>query len=314
MIHQELGLFLRDITDLGKIDLHSHSTASDSSTTPDEVMQLATTNQLNFIALTDHDTIDGITTIIDQYPTLEKFLQNSKKDYSWLLEQIKLDLLPDNPLLIPGVELSVIFENQEIHLLAYFSGQKIKNLNPFLEEQRTLRYQRNSRLIKRLHQLNIPIPEDELEPTSDQPVTGRVKTARWLLENEYVTSINQAFKEYLAEGKPAYVPRERVSLESALEIIAATEGFPVIAHPHQYGWCESKQLLAQKIEKLTSLSQIGIEVYHSDATLIQQKTLLNLAQELNLPYTAGSDFHGINKEKHELYSCHDNPDNFYGKK
>lgn len=308
-MNYQLGLFLSKITKAGGIDLHTHSTASDGSYTPQQLMQLAQTNNLIFIALTDHDTIQGCLEIIGQYSVLEDFLnaaRHSEKDL--VAERYKIEKnTKQDPILIPGVELSVIFEDQEIHLLAYYSGQEIKQLDIFLEEQRVLRSIRNQELIQRIRDLGIPIPQNELNPSPEQPVTGRVKVAKWLVANNYVNSIQQAFDDYLAEGKPAYVPRRRVELEYALQLIEQSNGFPVIAHPHQYGWCKNHTLLTEKITKIMNLAKIGVEAFHSNANPEQQKMIFALAEKLNLPFTAGSDFHGINKEDHQLYSFNYKP-------
>ncbi|HHT24551.1 MAG TPA: PHP domain-containing protein [Clostridiaceae bacterium] len=312
-MNNKLGLFLSKITEIGGIDLHTHSTASDGSYTPEQVMQLAQSNQLKYIALTDHDTIQGCLELIGQYPVLEDCLteQNSENNYflkhhsggNFLTSQPKTENSKNQyPILIPGVELSVIFEGQEIHLLAYYSGQEIKQLDSFLESQRITRNKRNQELIKRMHDLGIPIPKNELNPSPEQPVTGRIKVANWLVANNYVNSIQQAFDDYLAEGKPAYVPRQRVELEDALQLIHQSNGFPVIAHPHQYGWCDKQSLLTEKITKIANLANIGVEAFHSNADLRQQKMIFSLAEKLKLPFTAGSDFHGNNKKDHQLYS------------
>ncbi|NLM19791.1 MAG: PHP domain-containing protein [Clostridiaceae bacterium] len=320
-MNNKLGLFLSKITETGGIDLHVHSTASDGSYTPKQVMQLAQINQLKYIALTDHDTIQGCLELIGQYSVLEdflpeqysdnRFLSNQNLDGNCLIKRHKTENHKNqNPILIPGVELSVVFEDQEIHLLAYYSGQSIKKIDDFLEKQRVIRGKRNLELIKRIHDLGIPIPKNELDPSPEQPVTGRVKVAKWLVANNYVNSIQQAFDDYLAEGKPAYVPRQGVELEYALQLIEQSNGFPVIAHPHQYGWCENQSLLIEKITKIANLANIGVEAFHSNASLKQQKMIFSLARKLNLPFTAGSDFHGSNKEDHQLYSVNYKPSVF----
>lgn len=281
-MNDKLGLFLSKISEIGGIDLHTHSTASDGSFSPKQVMQLAQTNQLQYIALTDHDTIQGCLELIEQYPVLEDYLAEQYSDNKFLFNQHSNGILltkqhktenheNHSPILIPGVELSVFFEYQEIHLLAYYTGQEIKKIEGFLEEQRVARDKRNLELIKRMRDLGIPIPKNELDPSPEQPVTGRVKVAKWLVANNYVNSIQQAFDDYLAEGKPAYVPRQRVKLEHALQLIDESNGFPVIAHPHQYGWCDDLILLTEKITKIANMANIGIEAFHSNANLEQQK-------------------------------------------
>ena len=309
-----LGSFLNNLTKQGSIDLHVHSTASDGSFSPEEVFILAKENQLNCLALTDHDTNEGVLELMDNHISLDQYMQDQQMNLWKLSKQIESQNLLKSPLIIPGIELNVEFEKQNVHLLAYFSGYQIKNLNNFLKLQRKNRFVRNKKMINKLHELNIPIPSNTLDPTFSEPVPGRVKTAKWLVKNDYVNSIQEAFDFYLGDNKAAYVPREKVKIEEALQVIDEANGFPVIAHPHQYGWCQSQELLNQKIQHLLKITQLGIEVFHSDASLEQQILLWQCAEENNLFFTAGSDFHGANKEGHDMYTASDSPFNHYGKK
>ena len=309
-----LGSFLNNLTKQGSIDLHVHSTASDGSFSPEEVFILAKENQLNCLALTDHDTNEGVLELMDNHVSLDQYMQDQQMNLWKLSKQIESQNLLKSPLIIPGIELNVEFEKQNVHLLAYFSGYQIKNLKSFLKLQRKNRFERNKKMINKLQELNILIPSNTLDPTFSEPVPGRVKTAKWLVKNDYVNSIQEAFDFYLGDNKAAYVPREKVKIEEALQVIDEANGFPVIAHPHQYGWCQSQELLNQKIQHLLKITQLGIEVFHSDASLEQQNLLWQCAEENNLFFTAGSDFHGANKEGHDMYTASDSPFNHYGKK
>lgn len=306
-----LGCFLNEITQQGRIDLHTHTTASDGSYTPQELYQLAKHNGLTFLAITDHDTILGISRLLKTTQTLKSYMTKHQLSYEQSLERAKTGAITPAPLLIAGAELSVVFEQETIHLLAYFAGEDILRLTEFFEQQRQNRYRRNANMLKKLQSINIPIPDQELDPTHDEPSPGRVKVAKWLIQNNYVHTVSEAFANYLSKGKPAYVEREKVTLKEALEVILNAGGFPVIAHPHQYGWCQNSAFLKQKIASLPAQHSFGLEVFHSDATISEIQMLLKVAEELKLMITAGSDFHGINKEDHALYSSQLNPANFY---
>lgn len=308
-----LGNFLSQITKTCAVDLHTHSTASDGSYTAQEIYNLAKSNQLNYFSLTDHDTIAGNLYLLKRYPTVETYLNDANQDLDWLIKQSQNKTIQQQLLLIPGIEFSVSFEDQEVHLLAYYSGRDIEKLSGFMKTQRDARYKRNRKMLKRLNDLKIPIPLDELNPSPKQPVTGRVKVAKWLVANHYADSIAEAFVKFLAKGKSAYIPRKKFELSYVLELISQSNGFPCIAHPHQYKWTQSEEYLDKKIKKLSKLALIGVEVFHSNASLEEQKLMLKIANKYSLPYTAGSDFHGENKEEHEMYTASHKAENHFGK-
>ncbi len=307
-----LSNFLNTITHFGMIDLHCHSTASDGSDSPDNIYNLARNNKLLFFSLTDHDTMSGVEVLLKKNISIDNdFIQNDiiGKDLSGILDSP----LRPSPLFVPGVELSVFFEGQNVHLLGYFIGEDILKLKPFLETQRQARSERNMQMIERLHELGFDIPKDYLSSQKEGKSKGRVDVAKWLVQNGICKDISEAFNSFLGEGKPAYVPRKIIELEDAAKQIIKCNGVPVIAHPHLYGWCENEGLAYRKIHALQSAYAIGVEVFHSDATIENQKLLKSIALKLNVPITAGSDYHGINKKDHDLYSSHSKFTNFYKK-
>ena len=312
-MNQELGKLINDLTLLGGVDFHTHSTASDGSLLPDEVFQLAKINGLSCFALTDHDNNEGVLELLKRHSTIDSYMQDQNLSFRELFERIKTGHLKTSPLIIPGIELNVQFSTENIHILAYFSGNEIAKIEPFLKQQRQNRFKRNSKIIQKLNELKIPIPIDLLKPTADEPTPGRVKVAKWLVHKGYVSTISEAFEIYLGNNKLAYVARNNVSIGSALKFIKKMNGFPFVAHPHQYGWCENKNILRKKVNDLLKIDTVGIEVFHSDASIEEQKLIEEIASEKQIYISAGSDFHGANKEKHHLYKSTFSPDNHYGK-
>ena len=312
-MNQKLGKFINDLTLLGGVDFHTHSTASDGSFLSDEVFQLAKINGLSCFALTDHDNNEGVLELLQKYSSIGSYMQKQNLNFSKLFKQIKREQITNTPLIVPGIELNVQFCSENIHILVYFSGNEIAKIEPFLKQQRQNRFKRNSKIIQKLNELKIPIPIDLLKPTPEEPTPGRVKVAKWLVDNGYSSTISEAFKIYLGTNKLAFVPRDNVSIGSALKLIKKMNGFPIIAHPHQYGWCENKNILRKKISDLLKIDTVGIEVFHSDASIEEQKLIKEIAFEKQIYISAGSDFHGANKEKHHLYKSNFSPDNYYGK-
>ncbi len=301
-MNMEFAQFLNALTLIGKIDLHSHSTASDGSLTPLEIYRLAQTNHLCFFSLADHDTLSGVEQLLQNNISLINYMHDYACSFHDLKKQFKENKMLKKPLLIPSVELSVDFEGQNVHLLGYFTGSDIKGLKPYLTKQRETRQKRNFKLIKRLQALGFAIPDNYLEMSQKGYSRGRVDIAKWLVKNQYSTNIADAFEHFLGDGKIAYIPREKADLTEAAQTIHAQNGFPVIAHPHQYGWCKDRDLATKKILTLQKTIPIGIEVFHSAATSEEQNMLKKIVLEHGLIMTAGSDFHGLNKMNHNLYT------------
>ncbi len=306
-----LGDFMDQITRYGGVDLHTHTTASDGSCTPRQLLDLAKANDLSVLAVTDHDTIYGISQLIIDAETLQSYTAKHNLTYPQCLAELRARTLKTKPILLTGAELAVLFNRETIHLLAYYAGDDILKLNHFFEAEREKRYLRNKKMLRKLQALGFPIPDHELDPTIEEPSPGRVKVAKWLVRHHYAATIKEAFENYLSEDKPAYIAREKVTLQEALAEIDRTGGFPVIAHPHQYGWCKNAAILRKKLESVPAGYRFGVEVYHAEANSREQKMVKDIAEQMNLVITAGSDFHGLNKEDQHLYSARQNPDNHY---
>lgn len=248
-------------------DMHLHTTASDGSMTPKELVLHAKENGLSGIAITDHDTIDGIE---------EALVMGNEID-------IKV---------IAGVEISVEFK-PEMHILAYFFDDKYKKMEPILEELRNYRNERNPRIIKRLNELNIDITMKEVLEQAGETVVGRPHIASILIRKGYVKDINTAFKKYLAPSGMAYFKKEKLTPKEGIEAIVNAGGIPVLAHPKYLNITNNE--LENTISELIKYGLKGIEVYYVDNTIIETGYYLRLAKKFNLLTTGGTDFHGAIK-------------------
>lgn len=250
------------------IDLHVHSTASDGTLTPSEVIKEAAQIDLSAIALTDHDTVDGI----------EEAL-HAAKHY--------------NLKLIPGIELTCHAMGKEIHMLGFFLNHKDPQLLEQLELLRINRSNRNERMLAAFQKDGFPITMEKLQHGNPDTVITRAHFARVLVEEGIVSSKDAAFQKYLGDGKKYYIPRSEIKPADAIRYIIEAGGVPVLAHPYEYHLANSQ--LFTLIKELTEIGLKGIEVYHSNNYQQQSSYLRNLTHEFGLAATGGSDFHGLNK-------------------
>ena len=253
------------------VDLHCHSTASDGTFTPSDVVDLAVRSGLSALALTDHDTIGGVA------------------EAAAAARTAGIDFLP-------GIEISCdVPKPATMHLLGY----GVDPASPvLLELTRRLiegRNDRNPRIIRKLNELGVAITMQELEAEANGGVIGRPHIAAILLRKGYVTSIKQAFDKYLAPGGAAYFDKERVSPEQAIILVKQSGGLPVLAHPSQLR-TENDAQLERMVKDLVDLGLVGLEVIHSDHDAAQVEKYSKLADRYGLLKTGGSDFHGTNKK------------------
>lgn len=243
-----------------KSDLHIHTTYSDGILTPIEVITWASSKNLTDISITDHDTTEGVEEAIK-----EGFIQNIN--------------------VIPGIELSCVEQDQEVHMLGYFIDYKSPKLKEFTRTLKEARENRNIEIIKKLKKLNIDISLEEVKEISKEGSMGRPHIARALIDKRIVDTVDGAFKIYLGRGKPAYVDRFKVTTAEGIDLIHSLGGVAVIAHPGLIG---SKKILNYVINQNID----GIEVVHCKHTEEQVKHFSELANKLKLIQTAGSDCHG----------------------
>lgn len=257
------------------IDLHVHSTASDGSLTPTEVVNRAAGLGLTAMALTDHDTVSGI----------DEALKAAKD----------LDME-----VIPGIEVSCIYKEKEIHILGLYIDHKKPELLSFLKEAYQKRYDRNMEMLAAFNKDGFEITVEDLHCGNPKTVITRAHFARALLKRGYVSSVDQAFRKYLNPDRPYYRSRELISPEEVLNALQAAGGFPVLAHPLQYklGWAGTEELVSM----LKEHGLCGLECFHSSNNQDESGKLRKLAKKYALAPTGGSDFHGAAKPDIEIGS------------
>ena len=246
-----------------KPDLHTHSTASDGVLSPAELCRRAAEAGITLMALTDHDTFDGVRS------------------------------LGETPIpVLQGTELSMA-DREGMHLLCYGLPEE----SPLHEKVRELSRQRLGRFDRMLELLEkAGMPLDRAALTADPSVSlGRPHIARAMIGAGYVKNMQEAFQRYLGEGKPFYVPAERMTLREALPLARESGFVPVLAHPFEMGM--SVHTLAMLIPGWKQQGLMGVEVYHPSARSKGYRQLELLARENGLLVTGGSDFH-MDHDKH----------------
>ncbi|MFA6308799.1 MAG: PHP domain-containing protein [Clostridia bacterium] len=249
------------------IDLHTHSNASDGSMSPAEVVIAAKDAGLSAIALTDHDTFEGI----------EEALAQSKKSGIELM---------------PGVEISVAYKT-EMHILGYFKESTYKNFNSVLENLKKNRNKRNPKIINKLNEIGFSLTMEDVKNETRGSIIGRPHIAKTILKKGYVKSMDEAFKKYLSEGRPAYFKRDELGVKEGIEEICKAGGMPVLAHPI-FLYLNNEELDVL-LKNMKAYGLKGIEAYYSENSETDTGNLLRLAVKNNLIVTGGSDFHGTYK-------------------
>jgi predicted metal-dependent phosphoesterase TrpH len=258
---------------MSRLDLHLHTTHSDGSCTPTEVVNMARHAGVTALAITDHDIMTGVVEAMEAG------------------QQCGIEI-------IPGVEISSLSGNSELHVLGYFLDRQDPDLLARLKTLRDGRHLRNPQIIERLQTLGIDITYDEVRALAGSDSVGRPHIARALMDKRVVASAKEAFDRFLAEGKPAYVPRELPSPAEAIHWIKAARGLAVLAHPT---WVKvAEQPLVDLVRQLKADGLDGVEVYYSTHAARQTREYLSLAQQLGLLVTGGSDFHGLTKPDIEV--------------
>ncbi|HEV2294829.1 MAG TPA: PHP domain-containing protein [Tepidisphaeraceae bacterium] len=259
----------------GFVELHCHSTASDGTLTPTEVVELATRSGLSAVALTDHDTVAGVS------------------EAASAAKSAGIDFLP-------GIEISADYPSPgTLHILGYGVDAQDPKLQRLTDELIAGRDNRNPRIVAKLNEMGVAVTMQEWEDEAKGSVLGRPHLAAILHRKGYVSSIKQAFDKYIGQGAPAYVDKERLTPREAIERIRASGGVPVLAHPVQLR-TENDAQLERVVKHLLDLGLVGLEVIHSDhdAQLVEKYT--RLADRFGLIKTGGSDFHGSTKKDVEL--------------
>ncbi|MGI6706064.1 MAG: PHP domain-containing protein [Clostridia bacterium] len=257
-----------------RVDLHTHTTASDGSCSPRELVALAKEKDLVALAVTDHDTIDGV-----------EEAQEAGRRYG--IE------------VIPGIEISTLYSG-EMHLLGYYLELERDWLHESLDRLKEYRQERNARILSRLRELGMDISYDELWQAAGGGVIGRPHFARVIAEKGYADSIGDAFRSFLIPGKPAYFPKEKLTPQEGINLVRKAGGIPVLAHPKHLGL--SQRAMDDLVSELKGVGLAGIEAIYTDHTQQDVDFFSELAKKYRLLITGGSDFHGSNKPETELGS------------
>lgn len=252
----------------GLYDLHAHTTASDGTLSPVELVRLAQSLGLRALAVTDHDTVDGVPEATREAAALG-------------IE------------LVPGVEISAKFGDVPVHVLGLFLEYREPSLLEFFAEARERRVERVHQMVSKLAKLGIDIEPESVFARSSHGTIGRPHVAEVLLEQGVVSSLKEAFVRFLADDGPAYVGSETVTLEEAIALIHRAGGLASLAHPYVL---DDDGIIAD----MAASRLPALEVYHRDHTPEKVAAYEALAEELGLLATGGSDFHRPHGDGHEL--------------
>jgi predicted metal-dependent phosphoesterase TrpH len=249
-------------------DLHTHSSASDGSDSPTEIVRKADEMELGGVALTDHDSLDGIQEFMDA-------------ETSNVLRRV------------PGLEISTEYNGIEVHILGYFVPHDSNLLNSRLEKLRKARHDRLPKIIRKLNNLGLAVTIEELyEDLEGVASPGRPHVAQLLVKKGFVKSIREAFQMYLASDKPAFVKKERMQTLEAIKTLRSAGAIPVLAHPLTI----RVQDLRSFIKTLMNAGLLGIEVEYDYRFMETHRTsdeVRDVIQEMEVLQTGGSDYHGI---------------------
>jgi len=254
-----------------RIDLHIHSTASDGSRTPSEIISLAKKLNLGAIAITDHDTIEGsVEALENDMPASLNFLTG-------------VEISSNPPIPIPS--------SGSLHILGYGIQTGNPELNQTLSVLRNARKNRNPEILKRLENLGINISIDEIQKKVTTGQIGRPHIAQAMLAKGVVKTMNEAFERYLGKNRPAYINKYRIECEKAIELIRNAGGIPVLAHPGLIQTGDPEEI-KHLVSILKEMGLMGIEVFYTDHKQNQTVEFQKLALHHNLLVTGGTDFHG----------------------
>lgn len=251
-------------------DFHCHSTRSDGTRSPSDLVDLAYANGVRVFALTDHDTLDG----------LEEARAAAARHPGMRF--------------VPGVELACDIPGTEVHMLGLFVDPDDEAFRAELARMQHGRISRGERIVEALASMGVPVEWSRVREIAGEASIGRPHIARALVEAGHVTSTDEAFNRYLDRNSPAYVERERLLPADAVALIHSAGGFAVFAHPP---FTDDYERVA---EELAAAGLDGMEVYYRHYEAPQVEALRTLAERLHLVPSGGSDFHGMTREnEHE---------------
>lgn len=259
-----------------KVDLHTHSTASDGSDPPARVIEAAAEATLGAVALTDHDTQEGIA------------------EAQEAADQIGIEL-------VPGVELSLQFDTGGMHLVVLWLTPEPGPLQDRLQALQDGRGSRNEQIVELLTEAGMPVTIEEVLEEAGGGSVGRPHIAAVMMRHGYVPDIRTAFDEWLGAGKPAYVGRPRLEPEEAIGLARESGAVPVLAHPHTLG-ITTAAAMAELLTRLCAAGLVGLEAIYSSYHAHERAGYADLARRFGLAPSGGSDYHGTYKPGLELGS------------
>lgn len=242
------------------VDLHLHSTESDGTLEPAELVQLAAKSNIRAIAITDHDSIDGVRAALDAG------------------ERLGVEV-------VPGVELSSDLDGRDIHFLGYFIDYEDRELHEHLRELRESRYRRAAEMVERLRKAGLDIVFSDVLEEAGPGSLGRTHVARVLLKRGLIDNIEQAFQRYIGRRAPFYVEKYAFTPADVIGMIKDVGGIAVLSHPGLSG-------VDGMVPKLVEHGLDGIEVYHGEHSSERVSYYERMAEAHGLITTGGSDFHG----------------------
>ncbi len=244
-------------------DLHVHTTASDGVLSPEEVIDIAMKNRLKGIAITDHDTVTGLT-------IAESYVKKHKNTFEF----------------VPGIEINTDYKDNEVHILGYFIDYNNKEFLTKLNKLKNARYERAIKMIDKLRNMGLILEFATVQKLASGGLIARPHIGQALVNKGYVFSVKEAFEKYLARGKPAYVPRAKYPPQEAINLIKKVGGVAVLAHP---GLIKDKGIINEVIQ----MGIEGLEVLYPEHSPKEIDDFLGICQKNKLLVTGGSDFHGI---------------------
>jgi 3',5'-nucleoside bisphosphate phosphatase len=259
------------ITISSRVDLHSHTTASDGGLSPQDLVARAAAQGIEVLAITDHDTTTGVPAALDEAGRR-------------------------GIVVVPGVEVSTLSGREEIHLLGYFVDLRSEELQALLSRTRAARRERAERMLARLAKLGLPVEwQRVVELAGEEGSIGRPHVAASLLEAGLINTWEEAFERWIGRDCPAYVERYKLTPEEAITLVRRSGGLPVLAHPYLYnrkGERKKDLDLKRWLPRLCEAGLAGIEVYYPNYPRHVSSSLLDMALKHGLMISGGSDFHG----------------------
>ena len=300
------------------VDLHVHSTCSDGTFTPEELVDYAIQKGLTAFALTDHDTLNGLDRAIRYAEELRQAQAASPVSFSYnnaddrfpvsfsrndAAARLPVSSVPDAdiprvPEIIPGIELSTEYQGKDIHMVGLFIDYRQPEFAHYLEDFIHSRENRNEKMCALLREHDIDITYEALLTEFPGAVITRAHFARYLLSHGYIQSLKEAFDRYVGDHCPCFVPREKVTPAQAVELILGAGGVPVLAHPILYHMSDDR--LDTLVAELKKIGLVGIEAIYSTYNSAEERQIRGLAAKYDLKISGGSDFHGANKPKIDL--------------